>query len=109
MLPYSTLQNQHNFKQSSIEKNPPILYQPHEMNNGHKTTSEADISMDSSSTVIKRSLEQKTTTSGNTHGLGYCDVEGISASSFSQFNHENLNVAVGGTTPTAPVDGPIVS
>jgi hypothetical protein len=75
------------------------------MNNGHKTTSEADISMDSSSTVIKRSLEQKT--SGNTH-LGYCDVEGISASSVSQFNHENLNVAVGGTTPT-PVDGPIVS
>ncbi len=72
------------------------------MNNGHKTTSEADISMDSSSTVIKRSLEQKTTTSGNTH-LGCCDVEGISASSVSQFN-----VAVGGTTPT-PVDGPIVS
>jgi hypothetical protein len=107
LLPYSTLQNQHNFKQSSIEINPPILYQPHEMNNGHKTTSEADISMDSSSTVIKRSLEQKTTTSGNTH-LGCCDVEGISASSVSQFNHENLNVAVGGTTPT-PVDGPIVS
>lgn len=99
------MQNQHNFKH--IEKNPPILYQPHEMNNGHKTTSEADISMDSSSTVIKRSLEQKTTTSGNTH-LGCCDVEGISASSVGQFNHENLNFAVGGTTPT-PVDGPIVS
>ena len=113
LLPYNALQSQLDFKQSSIEKNPPILCQLNEMNNRLKTTL-VDIHMDSSSSVITRgnsSLEQNTTASENTN-LGYCDVEGpsngISACSVNQQSHENLNLAIGCTTP-AVVGGTIVS